>query len=85
MLVIGFSVSGPTSFTANLSVDPDEDSPQEIHDALSVEADGMQFNLIVVVNKDEVVAEYSSDDGDFTTDDLDDDEDDDFYDDDEDE
>jgi len=81
MLVIGFSVSERTSFSANLSVDPDEDSPQEIHDALSVEADGLQFDLITVVDKDAVVAEFSSDDGDFTTEDLEDDDDFDFDDD----
>ena len=75
MLVIGFSSSDCESFEADLDISPDDDSPQEIHDALSHEADGMQFDLVLVINKDELIAKYSAAEGDYTAENVEEEED----------
>jgi len=68
-LVIGFSAKDIVFVEASsndLNVDYDDNSAQEIHDALSQESNGMQFDIITIVDGDEVVASYNAAEGDFS-------------------
>jgi hypothetical protein len=60
MLVIGFRAKDKSHHSVVWDdIDLDVDSPRRIHDRLKKEANGLDFDHIVCVEDDTVVAEYT--------------------------
>jgi hypothetical protein len=57
MLVIGFRYDVNHMISKDLDIDSSED-PRKVHDLLKKETDGCDFSHIVLVENDEVVADY---------------------------
>jgi hypothetical protein len=59
MLVIGFRAKDKSHYSVVMDIDLDIDSPRRIHDLLKKEANGLDFDHIVCVEDDAVVAEFT--------------------------
>lgn len=71
MLVIGFG-KDKSVHSHELDIDPTIDNPRYIHEQLKKTANGQDFDTIVVVENDAVVAEYSDEEDYDLTEDADD-------------
>lgn len=58
MLVVGVQGDG-VPFYSDVDIDPDVDSPRNIHNLLMKKANGKTFVHILCIENDEVVAEFS--------------------------
>lgn len=73
MLVIGFRDTDNHMVSKDLDIETSED-PRKIHDLLKKETDGFDFTHIVLVENDEVIANYlDGEDFDLSEEDVDDD------------
>jgi hypothetical protein len=61
MLIIGFNSNDNSTYSHELDVEVDIDSPRRIHDLLKKKANNQDFTTIVCVVEDAVAAVYVSD------------------------